>query len=246
MTSERTPTLEEVVRDAITARLAEVNVALPGKVVKYYADTRTCDVEPLVSKVYQDPNGGREVLAPQLIRGCPIAGFGTPKYTFTFDLRPDDEVLIVFCQQDIEGWQVTGDADEPVDPRRHSVNDAVVIPGLFSKPNAESAQTPPSDGFVIGVDGDSGQVTFSGDSVHFGSGSATADKALAMAQKVKDELDALKAHFDAVEAVFTGTVINEPGQGSPSALQTAVKLAIGTNPYPTPNSVASELVTSEK
>ncbi len=68
---------------------------------------------------------------------------------------------------------------------------------------------------------------------------------VALASLVKAELTKLQQHFAALEAVILLVPgIPEPGNGSPSAFQAALKLAITTPPntYPAPGDVKSSNV----
>jgi phage baseplate assembly protein gpV len=104
-------------------------------------------------------------------------------------------------------------------------------------------------GFVLGAiytesdaapTDDSARRVVAGDDVRLGAFDAS-DK-VALAPAVKGNFDDLKTHFTAVEAVITGPPINEPGNGAPSAFQTALAAAIGASSYPTPADPAAEKV----
>jgi len=84
---------------------------------------------------------------------------------------------------------------------------------------------------------DAGKRAVVGDDLRLGS--ADASDAVALAPAVKQQLDHLKQHFDALEGVIKGAAINEPGNGSPSALQTALKAAVLATPYPSPGDVGA-------
>lgn len=76
-------------------------------------------------------------------------------------------------------------------------------------------------------------------------GAADASDKVALAPKCKGNFDDLQTHFQAVEAVITGAPISEPGNGSPSAFQTALAAAIGASSYPTPQDPAAEKVAAK-
>jgi hypothetical protein len=76
-------------------------------------------------------------------------------------------------------------------------------------------------------------------------GAADADKKIALAPPTKDNFDKLKDHLQALEAVITGAPIPEPGNGSPSAFQTALQAAIQASPLPSPDDVAAENVSAK-
>jgi len=149
-----------------------------------------------------------------------------------------------------------GDAGE--DPESFDMQMAVQHAGDYSLP-AVGAQVlcaiddgPEGLGYVLGViykKGDAQKAgtkndrVVAGDSVRLGSHEA--EDPVALATKVKDELDALKQHFDTVEAILTGPAINEAGNGAPSSLQLALKLAIQGAPYPDPGDVGADLVVAK-
>lgn len=82
-------------------------------------------------------------------------------------------------------------------------------------------------------------------------GDPEAEDKIALAPKVNSNFDAQKRHFDALEAVITGPVVFEAGNGAPSALQAALAAAIGLPPplgagtYPDPDDVAAENVSAK-
>jgi hypothetical protein len=90
---------------------------------------------------------------------------------------------------------------------------------------------------------DKGMRSLAGDDLRLGAHDAS-DK-VALAPKCKGNFDDQKQHFDAVWNVITGSVINEPGNGGPSALQAALKIAIQAAPYPTPEDPAAENVSAK-
>lgn len=131
----------------------------------------------------------------------------------------------------------------------------VTRPGDYALPVAGAAVVclvPPGNagiGYVVGAlysDADApplddaGQRSVASDDLRLGAPDAT--DPVALASKVKDDLDALKNHFAALEDVITGPPIDEPGNGAPSALQSALAVAIGAAPYPDPGDVGAEKV----
>lgn len=104
-------------------------------------------------------------------------------------------------------------------------------------------------GFVLGViyteadappTDQAARRVLAGDDVRLGAFDA-GDKA-AKAPVCKGNFDDLKTHFAVIEAVITGPAIPEPGNGSPSAFQTALAAAINGSAYPTPNDPACDNV----
>ena len=48
--NQATPTLQELLKDAIEARVTDIHVALPGIVQKYDAAKQTADIQPTIKK----------------------------------------------------------------------------------------------------------------------------------------------------------------------------------------------------
>ena len=90
---------------------------------------------------------------------------------------------------------------------------------------------------------DAGQRAIVGDDMRLGTPDAS-DK-IALAPKCKQNFDDLKTHFSALETVIMGPPISEPGNGSPSAFQTALAGALAGNSYPTPQDPAAEKVSAK-
>jgi hypothetical protein len=105
-----------------------------------------------------------------------------------------------------------------------------VLGGLYSE-----ADAPPLK--------DAGQRSVAGDDLRLGAPDAK-DK-IALAPPVKDNFDKLKEHFSALEQVISGPPIPEPGNGSPSAFQTALQAVLAASAYPDPGDVASEKVSAK-
>lgn len=129
MSAQQTPTLQDMIRNAIEARLASLHTAMPGVVKTYDPATQTADVQPALKKKYAD---GTVVNLPLLTK-IPVIFPRTAKGYVHFPLDPDDTVLIIFCERSIDSWRLKGGVIDPADYRKHALSDAVCIPGLFAK-----------------------------------------------------------------------------------------------------------------
>jgi hypothetical protein len=74
------------------------------------------------------------------------------------------------------------------------------------------------------------EVVMASDAVKIGSASAT--EAIPLGTALNNKLTQILTYLTALNAVLTGPPIAEPGNGAPSALKTALGLAVATTPLP--------------
>jgi hypothetical protein len=132
--------------DAVLSdRLENVEVALPGKIERYFPAEQRAHVKPLVHFVSTDGDGIAKYTKPlPVITGVPVVFFCAGDYSVTAPVNVGDFVMLVFQSQSIDEWLFSDGRDtDPKDPRRHNINDAICIPGLrpFTKA-LPSAQLP--------------------------------------------------------------------------------------------------------
>ena len=98
----RTPTLQEVIRQAFDYYLEDLHVALPGKVESYDAEEQRATVQPLVNRRVVVEEG--ETLTEQLpsIPDVPIAFPRSGDFFLTFPIKRGDLVTLVFQERSIE------------------------------------------------------------------------------------------------------------------------------------------------
>lgn len=123
--NSRTPTLEELLHDAVEAGLIDANTGLPAKIVQVNDDD-TVDVKPLVKKNYVSEEGYTPI---PVITKVPVQYLSTPDSHFLFPLKKDVYGWLVFGQRSIEQWFESGTDSEPVSPRHHHIKDAVFLIG---------------------------------------------------------------------------------------------------------------------
>ena len=102
-----------------------VNVARPGTVVKYNSATRCVDVQPAIRELHSSE-------IPPLLTGVPVIFLGG----FVCDINPGDECVVLFADQNFDGWWQTGGIASPVTARRHDLSDGFALVGVHSAPNA--------------------------------------------------------------------------------------------------------------
>jgi hypothetical protein len=129
------PTLVEIIRTAISSRLMDLHVALPGRVESYDETTQTAEVLPMIRRAIPDELGEIQHEALPKIPNVPILfprGSGD-SFSLTWPLASGDFVLLVFNSWATGQWRETGDVSDPVDLRKHGLGSPVAIPGIAPK-----------------------------------------------------------------------------------------------------------------
>lgn len=125
--NQGTPTLQQVIKDAIETRVTDIHVSMPGIVKSYNATLQTAEIQPVIKKKYSD---GTIINLPLLIN-VPVIFPRTAKSYLHFPLAKDDYVLLVFCERSLDVFLQKGGIVDPDDYRKHALSDAVAIVGLF-------------------------------------------------------------------------------------------------------------------
>ena len=103
-------------RDALKRDFfSSLHCALPGNVVSFDAERQTAEIQPAVR---------RGSLAFPVLSGVPVF------MPVPFEIRPGDACLVVFADIDIEAWLASGEAEEPLSARRHSLSDGFAFVGF--------------------------------------------------------------------------------------------------------------------
>jgi hypothetical protein len=160
---------EAALEEILYQLAAELRVAIPVVVVSFNATKQTVVVQPAIQENALQ-NG---VPTPQAISAledvviCPPRGGG---FTLTLPLQAGDEGFVVFQDMCYDNWyQSGGVSNNQATRRRHSLSDAMFIPGGWSQPRVLSgysttkAQLRSDDGTTL-VEVGSGEVTITPDS----------------------------------------------------------------------------------
>lgn len=122
-----TPSLNEVISTAIETRLLDLHTAMPGQIVSYNSANQSCVVQPCIKKKYED---GTIVNIPQ-ITNVPVVFPRAGKAFISLPLKAGDYVLIIFSERAMDLFSNLGGVQDPKDPRKHHITDAIVIPGVY-------------------------------------------------------------------------------------------------------------------
>lgn len=125
--AERTPTNTEVILAAQASLTANLHTAMPGTVVSYNAAAGTAVIRPGFKRLFAESEAPVDL---PLLPSVPVMTIGTAESWVRFPIKAGDTVLLVFAERSIDRWMEQGGQVYPVDFRRHSLSDAVAIPGL--------------------------------------------------------------------------------------------------------------------
>lgn len=122
-----TPTLTQVITDAIETRLTLLHTTMPGIVTEVDVKAGKCTVQPSLQR--QDSEGNAVTFPP--IPNCPIAFYRAGTAAIYLPVKVGNKVEIRFCERSLDIWLVKGGTVDPADKRKHNLSDAIVYPGLY-------------------------------------------------------------------------------------------------------------------
>lgn len=129
-----TTKLTELTKRSFIEMMKDVGTSIPGHIIAFDPATQLAQVQIGVVRI--DRNGNTSTPSP--IIECPVQFPGGSSYIVEHQIDPGDECLIIFSQRNIDAWVNTGGVAQQPIIRFHDFNDAMVIPGLRSQPNAIS------------------------------------------------------------------------------------------------------------
>ena len=119
--------LNELLRESFDSFMTNVHTAFPAVVVSYDKEKRRADVQPSIKRKL--PTG--DFVDLPVISDVPVILQGTKKFTISFPLEKDYEVLCICTERSLDGWRDSGGSGiEESDPRRFNLMDCVAIAGL--------------------------------------------------------------------------------------------------------------------
>jgi len=121
--------LYTVIEQSIKHSQANIQTALPAKVISFNGHTVTCEI--MLNKILTN---GQQIEFPPLVDVIvqfPHAG----GFCFTVPINAGDEGLVIFASRCIDGWYESGTKSPPLDNRMHDLSDGIFIPGVNSQPN---------------------------------------------------------------------------------------------------------------
>ncbi len=206
MSTTQKPTLASVLNSATSSRLKGVRVSLPARVESYNEAKRTISAQPLVHDGYIDETGKRQVSRLPVVTNVPVVFPGSGGARFRFPITKGDTVLLLFSSSSLEQFLQRGGEVDPKTDHRHSLTDAIAIPGL--QPPAGAAIDGASDADTMI------EITVGGE-IHAGGSDALALKSELddLRSYVAKQFDALTGHVHAVSGAATTGITSATGPG---------------------------------
>lgn len=135
--------VKAIIKSWMDKRCNNIHTALPGKIISYDTSTNRAQVQPLGKFKTED---SRELDYP-IIHNVPLC-FPTSmggQAGITLPIFPNDMCLIVFQESQMDDFVSQNENSQ--DLRKHSLNDAVAIPGVY--PFAFGGETSHPDSVCI-------------------------------------------------------------------------------------------------
>jgi hypothetical protein len=128
--SKTNPTLEYTLSVVQQAVMSNLNCNNIGRIVKFYPEMFTADVELMQQKQFYNTNYATPYLVdvPIIVIGGTNSGITMPDYEGCY-------CHLAFMDRNIDAWYETGEAYAPDDARMHDFSDAVALVGLHSLQN---------------------------------------------------------------------------------------------------------------
>ena len=121
--------VKTIIKGWMDSRVSNIHTAMPGRVVSYDPSTNRASVQPNGDYKSED---GRNIQYP-IIHNVPIhfpMGQGGTA-GITFPINAGDGCLLVFSETQNDDF-LGGNKGDSEDSRRHSLNDAIAIPGVYA------------------------------------------------------------------------------------------------------------------
>lgn len=205
--------LSTVLGEIQRSSLMSLYVATPGTVQSYDSATQTATIVMGVQRQVPDDKGILQTEEMPALPDVPVLFPRSTSFALTLPLAAGDSGLVVFCDRNIGQWRALGTQSPAADAEMLGLSGPVFIPGLF--PDAKAWTSPSASDAVLGHK--------TGAKVAVSSTTVTASKGgsvdfVALAGKVKSELDAIKGDLDAIKLFCgaAGHVHTSAAPGSPT------------------------------
>lgn len=198
--------LWELLTRAQESRTGDIFTGMPCMVKEYFpGKDPTADLIPLVRRMVPTDDESFKAEDLPVIPNVPIlfprGGGGT--YAITWPLQAGDTVWILVSMLAFDQWRNSGEVSDPGDQRLHSLGNCYAIPG----PAPKSADLSQSTIAALVIEGP-----------HIKLGKNATDFA-ALASKVEENLDAIKAAMDGATSLPGGGAVTF----APAYAKTSVK-----------------------
>lgn len=235
--SLRDPSIAEIVRAALDARVADLRVSLPGSIESFDAATQLASVRPLLRDTHENEEGDEVAEELPVIPNVPVQVYGAGELRLSFPVKPGDPCLLVFTDRSLDLWIERGGVVDPVDVRRHNLTDAVALVGVRAKPGALASLD--TDAAALRHDDGTGVYVRAG---RVDLGAKNAAYAVALAEKTFDEIKKVRDSLADLVTKFNKHTHVASSLGAPTGTASASTPPVsGTTPAAV-SSVASSVV----
>jgi hypothetical protein len=186
---EQTPTLAQLLKHAIDSRLLDIHTALIGRIERYDAAEQVADIKPVLKRSIKAKDEIKQEDLPMLV-DVPIVFPRAGGFFLSLPIQPGDHVQVIFNETSIDDF-LTELPSTINSAGRFTLQGAVAIPGIY--PQSMALIDAHKTNLVLGQD-QGPQIHIDGEKIRLGS--EKADEALAIASKVKEELDRIKSAFN--------------------------------------------------
>lgn len=219
----REPSLGEVIRKAIDARLMDVHTCTVARVQSYDSEKQVADLVPVMRRPYNIGEGVHDFEDLPVLINVPVKHRRGAGFYEHFPLKKGDHVVVIFTDTSIAMWRETGDLADPDDLRRHSLGSAIAISGI----DTEFLTDVPNEGFP------DDEVVLGGGTFRFGR--LNAADYVALASLVDHRIAQLVAAHNALVSVVAALSTTYGSHTHPipgPATSSAPNQAPGTAPTP--------------
>lgn len=200
MTQSKTVGLVQFIREALEARIAEINVSLPCKVLKYDSAKNTVNLQPLLKRRRRKKDN--TVVASEIptLQNVPVAFQRVNGAWITLPVTAGDVGMVTFAQRSLGQWmkKAKGSVVEPTDETMHPLAGAWFYPGGY--PGESPIDSPSTDHPVFHTETE----------LHLGEKGLSADQYAAVGKLVDDRLDSFRTSYNSHQHPETGGTTGPP------------------------------------
>lgn len=184
------PTLAQLLKNAIDNRLLDAHTAIIGRVEKYDETRQLADVQPILKRAIKNAAGTINQEDLPLLVDVPVLFPRGGGFFIALPIQTGDYVQVIFNESSIEEF-LTESPSTIAYNQRFTLQGAIAIPGIY--PFSKTIQSAHKSNLVIGKD-DGVKIHIDDDKIRLGS--KKAEEALAIASRVKEELEKIKTAFN--------------------------------------------------
>lgn len=126
---------DQAYENIVTDTMFRTRCAIPAIVQSYNPKTNTAEVQPAIREKMIAEDGTIYYQQLPLLLDVPVVFPQTKTCGISFQLKKNDECLVIFSDLAIDNFWEKGSIQNPVEVRRHDLSDGIAIPCILSQPN---------------------------------------------------------------------------------------------------------------